>query len=366
MDMIRKYTRIDSLTSLRFFAALGVFLHHMGIFNSVENENIKNMAKYFFNGYVGVTFFYILSGFIINYSYNNHLAGKRFDIKDFLFFRFTRIIPVHLFTLIVFIFLFNKLSELPEMLSVLAANGMLVHSLIPSSTYYFSFNAVSWSISCELFFYVSFCGLILLSSRTLAVLLSFIIAIQIIFIIYPLPVISAHWLFYINPFFRVSDFIIGMLFCRWYCSNQYTPGVNLSSFLELLSIALLGVTIFIATNNVQNMNVRYDLLFIIPMLIILIVFSFNNGVISKLLSCRPFVFLGEASFAFYMIHLMVINKLPEFLTITSTNINSVLVYAFAAFIISLTLASFVFIFIEKPINKYARSVWISYRYGKLS
>ncbi|WP_395490627.1 acyltransferase family protein [Cedecea davisae] len=113
MDMIRKYTRIDSLTSLRFFAALGVFLHHMGIFNSVENESIKNMAKYFFNDYVGVTFFYILSGFIINYNYNNHLAGKRFDIKDFLVFRFGKIVPVHLLTLIVFVFLFNKFSELP-------------------------------------------------------------------------------------------------------------------------------------------------------------------------------------------------------------------------------------------------------------
>lgn len=45
--MTRKLTVIDSLTSLRFFAALGVFLHHLGILNNSDSPFVKTLARYF-------------------------------------------------------------------------------------------------------------------------------------------------------------------------------------------------------------------------------------------------------------------------------------------------------------------------------
>jgi peptidoglycan/LPS O-acetylase OafA/YrhL len=51
---------IKSLTSLRFFAALGVFLHHLGFLNLSNLTLVKGLAKYFFNGYAGVSFLYFV------------------------------------------------------------------------------------------------------------------------------------------------------------------------------------------------------------------------------------------------------------------------------------------------------------------
>ncbi|MCR6207956.1 acyltransferase, partial [Escherichia coli] len=71
--MAQKNKIIHSLTSLRMLAALGVFVSHLGILSQSSISQFNVAAKYFFNGYIGVTFFYILSGFIINYSFSKHM-----------------------------------------------------------------------------------------------------------------------------------------------------------------------------------------------------------------------------------------------------------------------------------------------------
>lgn len=230
MSQIKKqFSHIKSLTSLRFFAALGVMFHHLGILNSVHSPILNRMASYFFNGYVGVTFFYILSGFIINYSFNKHLQDGQFDIKDFFVFRVFRLFPVHALTLFSFLVLTGTLSNVTNEFLPFISNLFLVHSLIPEQQYYFAFNSVSWSISCELMFYISFCGLITLSNKSLVVMLSLILSFQFYLLIFPQSLFPDHWLFYINPFFRIIDFMMGVLVCRIYFATSYMPGKLLAS-----------------------------------------------------------------------------------------------------------------------------------------
>lgn len=102
-----KYIIIQSLTSLRFFAAFGVFLHHLGLLNQSKIPMVQEFAKYFFNGYTGVTFFYVLSGFIINYSFKRHIEGGRFDYKDFIVFRVCRLFPVHILAMFIVLSIFG-------------------------------------------------------------------------------------------------------------------------------------------------------------------------------------------------------------------------------------------------------------------
>lgn len=122
--------------------------------------------------------------------------------------------------------------------------------------------------------------------------------------------------------------------------------------------------VIVATKYIQNMNVRYDLFFIPPMLAILYAFLFNNGILSRLLSCRLFVRLGEASFAFYMIHLIIIRQMIEVLNPQIDRISSVLFYSLSCFILSLVISLAIYYFYESPINRILRSKWIAFRYGQ--
>ncbi|MCX8303454.1 acyltransferase family protein [Enterobacter pseudoroggenkampii] len=362
--MLNKH--IFSLTSLRFFAAVGVFLHHLGVLNSVDNPIIKSFARYFFSGYAGVTFFYILSGFIISYSFRKHKADGYFDSKDFIFFRVVRIFPVHWLTLLFSFFVFSHFSNF-DFLHIIALifNFFLLHAFIPLEDVYFSFNPVSWSLSCELFFYCGFVFLVVLKTRFLLILLAMILVLQFYFLIHPQDLVSDHWLFYINPFFRINGFIIGMLLCRMHVSKMPVLSESMFSFMEILSVILLGLTLYLSTNFISDMNLRYDLLFIPAMAFMVFVFSYDGGVISKLLSHRCFVLLGEASFSFYMIHLIVIRVIFK---ITNDNhaddILAIMLTALTAFILSVLGSVIIFKLFEVPVNKALRNRWLKFRYKK--
>lgn len=93
------------------------------------------------------------------------------------------------------------------------------------------------------------------------------------------------------------------------------------------------------------MSLRYDLIFIPAMSLMVLIFSFDNGVISKSLSNKLMVFLGEASFSFYMIHLMIIRaifKIGSSSGISDT--KNVLILSVLAFLLSVLLSFLLFKF----------------------
>lgn len=360
--MSNKSSIIHSLTSLRIFAALGVFLSHLGILSQSSIPQFNAASKYFFNGYIGVTFFYILSGFIINYSFSRHMAEGRFSNKDFVFYRLARLFPVHVVSLACVLYIFGYLVNWDATnKSALAYNLLLIQSFIPDSGYYFSFNPVSWSISCEMFFYLSFCLLVKFSTKQLVSAFAIIQALNIYFLIYPPSGISLHWLFYINPIFRLSDFILGVIVCRMFLSKPVKPKFGICSAMEIGSVIFLAVTVYVATNHVANMNVKYDILYIPCMASIVVAFAFNGGVISRMLSNKYLILLGEASFSFYMFHWMIVSKLIEVMKPDKNNFQDVLVYILCCLALSLIISIVSFKLIEMPANKILRRVWAEYR-----
>ena len=88
-----RFLALDSLRGL--LASTIVFFH-------LPTDGFLWKLRYVQNGYLAVTFFFVLSGFVIGTTYGERLA-KGFPLKRFLGLRLGRIYPLHLFMILVMI-----------------------------------------------------------------------------------------------------------------------------------------------------------------------------------------------------------------------------------------------------------------------
>ncbi|MHC8334930.1 acyltransferase family protein [Pseudomonas sp. LB3P25] len=314
---------IDSLTSLRFFAAFAIVLHHAAgqVFPS---DFMKGVPLY-----TGVSFFFVLSGFILSYVY----SGKIESIGLYKFYtsRFARIWPPHIFTFVlvlVFFPAYDWMISAHEVWLVALLNVSLLQSIVPVPAYYFSFNSVSWSISAEMFFYAAFPLLLsglnknwhfkLVAFLLLGGVSAYIIDLSGVNYYSPdkWTEFSAHGLAYISPLFRIQEFFMGMLLFKVfdYIKGWEKFGFALCTALEVLCVA--GV-IFLARGIVEashsligiqnNASDEFWLHCVLGLFfgLVVVCFAINKGLISKILRQRLFVVLGEISFSMYLIHQLV-------------------------------------------------------------
>lgn len=142
-------TVVHTLTSLRFFAALAVFFFHASLFflGTSVLSTVKVLA---FAGPTGVSFFFVLSGFVLTWS---HRPGDR--SRDFFRRRFARIYPLHLLSWLAAGILLTGLGfDLSGAGAALSA--VLLQAWVPSRDVLYAMDAPSWSLSCEAFFYALF------------------------------------------------------------------------------------------------------------------------------------------------------------------------------------------------------------------
>ena len=107
-----------------------------------------------------VSFFFVLSGFVLGYTYHRRdISNKRFYIS-----RILRLWPATTSSLLFVLLLLPSPLYLPFLsgetstlfVPALIANLFLLQSFIPIPAFFFSFNAVAWSVSVEAFFYLCF------------------------------------------------------------------------------------------------------------------------------------------------------------------------------------------------------------------
>jgi peptidoglycan/LPS O-acetylase OafA/YrhL len=149
-------TQLAPLTSLRFFAASAIVVNHMqGLWGIPENltEHLwgrTNLSQ-------AVSFFFVLSGFILTYVHPE--LPTRESRKRFLLARFARIWPAHVATFALLLVLIGDRGRVSGDIRdgwLWLLNLSMLHGWIPLENVYFSFNHVSWTISTEFFFYLLF------------------------------------------------------------------------------------------------------------------------------------------------------------------------------------------------------------------
>lgn len=321
---------IKPLTSLRFVFALMVFVSH---FEWIQNEKFKYFFElYFKEGYFGVSFFFVLSGFILALNYK----GKPIKLTSFYVARFSRIYPVYIFTLLLIIplVMWSRWDEFYDWSVKLLLNIFCLQSFVPDMNYYFSFNAPAWSVSVEIFFYAMFPLLIRFNGVYLKILF-LLIACAIIYVIPFADYYTAHAFFYVSPAFRIVDFFIGICLFDIFEHKPMNGSKFKWTLLEIASILLFAVFFAFHSDTIQGY--RYSVYYWIPIIFILYVFANNKGFISVLISNKILVLLGEISFGFYLIHQIVIRYFREYngkYQIISSDAVSILLIFFVSLILS--------------------------------
>lgn len=302
--------KLDALTGLRFIAAGMIVVHHSRSLQiPVPNYALDH----------GVSFFFVLSGFIIAYAYPQLDSARK--VFDFLIARVARIWPAHFAALLFVVLLFQKPLD-----RTFLANALLVHGWIPSWPWYFSYNAPSWSISTELFFYIAFPVLIFRwgTSWWWKWVASALLVMALIWLggALHLPNVSTqdeptlHGLLFINPLARLFEFVTGMVAYSAFRALRPISDKLSGIVFTLLEISIITLTTYsIVTNRSLVMLAPYfpgaglqwlghaSDFCLFPFVII--VFAFGRGWLSRLLSIGPMILLGEISYSIYLLHQIV-------------------------------------------------------------
>lgn len=316
---------IPALTSLRFFAAaLIVIQHTAGYFNfgvSLLNYTLIQ----------GVTFFFVLSGFILTYAHSD-LSGLGRSFK-FIWARIARVWPVHIFTmgLLYYLWVYPFATGLVATTEEILLSATLTQAWSQLPNNFFAFNGVAWTLSVEMFFYALFPLLILNFSKTWHVKLavSLAMAMMAVFIAVatgapaykPGNVVSvASWV-YIWPPARLFEFVLGMVagfaFLRYGCTIKQNKFSSITGVLAVLVILggayympFIGWNLFgrelIGPALKSWITVSGSSVFFAVGLFLL---ASSEGVVSKFLGWRPMVFLGEISFSIYLTHQLILRSM---------------------------------------------------------
>nr|WP_050810206.1 acyltransferase [Streptomyces sp. SID5464] len=287
---------LPSLTGLRWMAALLVFgLHvrNLGYFGGTG----QHIATWGFGaGATGVSFFFILSGFVLMWSAR---PGDR--APAFWWRRIARIYPVHLATAAVALLMGLTLARQTEPTPAQAlANVLLLHSWW--RPWWQTLDPVSWSLACEAFFYAVF-PLLALPLRRMGARGSAALAGASVLAVLVLAWADAqHWLgqpLYSFPAARLPEFVLGAAVARMVLLGRWRgPGLEAS-----LAVAIIGY--FLVPHVPGGYPAATCTIMGFALLIPAAAVADLRG-LPSLWRHRRLVRLGELSFAFYMIHLLVL------------------------------------------------------------
>jgi len=313
---------LRSLTSLRFFAAAVVVLYHAAAFSGL----LTSVRPLFGLGYVGVTFFFVLSGFVLAWT-----AREGDRVSHFYARRFARVWPLTALSIVV-AFGVVALEHGEQSPVRLLGSLFLLQAWVPQSTWYFGYNGVVWSLSAEAFFYALFPLLIMLLRRTrrpTAVALgTFLVGVlAAVVVIASAPLLSrtlghgtsADWrlyLLYITPPVRFCEFAVGAALAVAMRRGWRPPlSLRTSAILTLAAYAVMSVVAAVQSDWTRFPHGISDLVLLVPISALICAAAAGDlaDQTPRWLASRSMVRLGQWSFALYLFHqLMLRLVLPHF------------------------------------------------------
>jgi len=357
--MPHKNSYFNSLTGFRFLAASLVFIFHNRKYwrHDIHPELLRFINEF----HIGVALFFVLSGFLIAYSYFDEPLQSVKSYSRYMLLRIVRIMPVYWIILTAF-----YLDPDYGMYHFRFDTYTLVHAFSNKTNLYGV--AQAWSLNVEMTFYL------------LAPLLCFVLRKNLLYIVIALAFLFGgsvlvgqlwHWLngnpiqyfypiqFVANSTFagRSVQFLAGMLLAQLLRKNHLHL-LNSYGYKTLTGFILIVATTYtiglfqknIYTCGTDTASGMLLHTFILPLGIVLAIagLMIEKTWLQKLFATRLFVLLGNASFAFYLIHISYVNL----------KISKLILFPDRNFILLWVVSVLIYLLIEKPVYDRLRR-WIT-------
>jgi peptidoglycan/LPS O-acetylase OafA/YrhL len=316
-------SRLDALTGARFVAAFHVLLFHSGTPLLVGAPAWLTLIQR--SGYVAVSFFFVLSGFVLSHHYGAAAERRELDARTFFSNRFSRIYPAYAVALLCMLPLalyppwcaqvYGVGSALRRTASF-AAHALLLQGWAPQTAT--TWNLPGWSICAEAFFYLSFPALAALvgRARTPSALLRVMGALWLgslalagaYLVLRPdgagdlSPEARGRWLEALkyNPLTRFPEFAFGVCLGRL---RRLRPALQQRGGGALAGGACAGLFAVLLAGRWIPYPVMHNGL-LLPLFGALVLgLAQGGGALARALSSRPLLALGEGSYSLYILQL---------------------------------------------------------------
>jgi peptidoglycan/LPS O-acetylase OafA/YrhL len=332
--------RFDALTSLRFFAAVYVLAFHVRNTAPVRHSKALSWRIFIDHGYLAVSFFFILSGFLLTRTYSDRWAEGSY--KQFIIARFARIYPVYVLALLIQAPFYLPTAHLPKAIAV--ALMMQSWTVLPSD-YPGAWNFPAWTLSVEWFFYVIFPVLLWLVTRVQRKRLA-ISALLITSLVIggPQAAIGARLSWFSQhiplPLVRLPEFLLGMLVATVEPSKRLKPG-RWTAVVVILTVLLLSLNIH-----------RFVTLVVASFAAMIWLLAHEDNAIRRWLELPALVLLGGASYAIYILQ----EPLHNWLTLWNETLHLPAMEQVAYPLALIALSVAVFVWLEEPARRWLRSI----------
>ena len=348
---------LPSLTGLRAPAAFAVFVYHMqwmapGLRAGGNVAAADLLDRVALRGYVGVSFFFILSGFVLTWS-----RQSRDTAPSFWWRRAVRLYPNHVVTWLLAAGLIAiGVAARPPALAGLANLLLLPHVLVPGAEWTVM-NDPSWSIEVEAFFYLLFPALVpgILRSgvpalRRMAVLMAAItIGMPLLVVVAGQGSNDGLWrILYFFPVPRLPEFVLGMAL-GMLAARDALPHVDVrlgwfaaAAGLALCTVAPIPFT-FAATT-------------LLPFALLIVAYAQHDRADGpSRLSGRTWVHFGLASYAFYAFHQLVVRTVEHASGDRSLSLGDAALLTLVSFALALAGAEALYRLVEHPSSRFLRN-----------
>ena len=358
---VTKPARLDALTGLRCFAALNIVFFHFsnplwfGPFAPIVNA-----------GYISVSFFIMLSGFVLAYNYAERARAGRLDPVRFWKARWTRLYPVYLLSLILglrMVAVEYRAHSHALFWTGLLLTPVLLQGWIPRIATFW--NTPAWTMSAEAFFYLLFPWLasrrrpatlrgllLLLGALWLAGILPGLLYVLLSpdHISWPNRFSYGIWLqaLKFTPLPHLPGFVFGVFLAS--LDARIPRSSRLRLMLGLLGFACLYVTLM------HEPRLPYAMLhdgLLIPLFGAMILGLAGENPLARFFGLAPLVFVGEASYCLYLLHFNLWNLLHKSGILPALGLNRFDPWISYALLIAIAIAAFHFV--EKPAQRWLRA-----------